>query len=76
MGAVADSDGIVAIAHGMTPTMNDSEVLVHVIWLDNDNTPRDRVQVEVAYKHHPLIPGICPWGVLELSSSTTMQIVN
>ncbi len=75
-GTMADGSVVVAAAHGMIPTMNDSDVLVHVTWPDDDNSPRDRVQVEVSYEHDPLIPGICPWGKLELRSVATMHIVN
>jgi Flp pilus assembly protein TadG len=75
-GTAADSSAIVAKAHDMTPTMIGSDVSVRVTWPDNDNSPRDRVQVEVAYEHKPLIPGFCPWGTLELHSVATMHIVN
>jgi TadE-like protein len=75
-GTVADSSPIVAAAHDMVPTMNPNDVSVQVTWPDNDNSPRDRVQVEVSYQHHPLIPGFCPWGTLNLHSAATMHIVN
>jgi hypothetical protein len=75
-GTAADSSPIVAKAHGMTPTMIGSDVSVRVTWPDNDNSPRDRVQVEASYEHIPLIPGFCPWGTLELHSVATMHIVN
>ena len=56
--------------------MNAKDVSVQVTWPDNDNSPRDRVQVEVAYRHNPLIPGFCPWGPINLHSVATMHIVN
>lgn len=76
VGTVGDDSAIVMGARGMILTMNGSDVKVRVTWLDNDNSPRDRVQVNVAFEHRPLIPGICPWGTLDLRSSTTMYIVN
>ena len=63
-------------ARNMIPTMKDSDVKVQVSWPDNDNSPRDRVQVEVSYEHDPMIPGVCPWGKLDLRSVATMHIVN
>jgi hypothetical protein len=47
-----------------------------VTWPDVDNSPRDRVQVEVEYDHVPLVPLFCPWGTLELRSTATMHVVN
>lgn len=73
---VADSSDIVATAQGATPTMKESQVSVRVTWPDGDNSPRDRVQVEVAYQHRTLIPGLLPWGPLDLRSVATMHIVN
>lgn len=75
-GSMADGSAMIASAHAMIPTMKDSDVTVRVTWPDNDNSPRDRVQVEVGYQHNPLVPGICPWGTLGLRSVTTMHIVN
>jgi hypothetical protein len=75
-GTMADSSAMIAPAHAMIPTMKDSDVLVRVTWPDSDNSARDRVQVEVSYQHKPLVPGICPWGTLNLRSVSTMHIVN
>ena len=75
-GTMADSSPLVAPAHSMIPTMKDDDVSVRVTWPDNDNSPRDRVQVEVGYQHEPLIPAICPWGTLDLRSVSTMHVVN
>lgn len=76
VGAIGDGNEITTIAQNMTPTMNANDVSVRVTWPDSDNTPRDRVSVEVGYEHQPLVPAICPWGTLNLSASTTMRIVN
>jgi Flp pilus assembly protein TadG len=75
-GTMADGSAMLATAHRMIPTMNGGDVTVHVTWPDNDNSPRDRVQVEVGYRHDPLIPAICPWGQIDLRSVATMHIVN
>ena len=75
-GSLADGSAIVAPAANMVPTMDGSDVSVRVRWVDGDNSPRDRIQVDVAYQHEPLIPGICPWGPLSLSSTATMHVVN
>ena len=73
---MADGSAMLATAQEMIPTMKGSDVNVRVTWPDNDNSPRDRVQVELSYEHIPLIPGICPWGKLDLRSVATMHIVN
>jgi len=75
-GTVADSSELVDPARGMIPTMEEGRVNVHVTWPDNDNSPRDRVQVEIQYEHEPLVPGLLPWGPLNLRSVATMHIVN
>jgi hypothetical protein len=75
-GSLADGSAIVAPAVHMIPTMDGSDVFVSVRWVDGDNSPRDRIQVDVAYQHEPLIPGVCPWGPLSLSSTATMHVVN
>ena len=51
-------------------------VSVRVSWPDGDNSPRDRVEVEMNYQHEPLIPALFAWGTLDLRSTTTMRIVN
>lgn len=75
-GNAADGSDFVAPVKGMLPTMNDEHVSVEVTWPDGDNSPRDRVRVETEYEHDSLIPGLFPWGPLELQSVTTMHIVN
>jgi TadE-like protein len=75
-GTAADGSAIVSPAHGVLPTMSDNLVFVRVTWPDNDNSPRDRVQVELSYRHEPLIPALFAWGPLDLRSVTTMSIVN
>jgi hypothetical protein len=75
-GSLADGSAIVAPAVNMIPTMDGSDVSVIVRWIDGDNSPRDRIQVDVAYQHQPLIPGVCPWGPLSLNSTATMHVVN
>jgi hypothetical protein len=75
-GTAADGSATVASIQNLLPTMANEDVLVSVSWLDNDNSPRDRVEVEVRYIHQPLIPGIFPWGQLDLSSISTVHVVN
>jgi hypothetical protein len=75
-GTASDSSDLVAPVHGRVPTMEDSQVTVRVTWLDNDNSPRDRVEVEMTYEHVPLVPGLLPWGSLDLRAVATMHIVN
>jgi Flp pilus assembly protein TadG len=75
-GTLADGSAKVATAVNMTPTMDPSDISVRVSWPDGDNSPRDRVQVDVAYDHVPLVPLFCPWGTLNLRSTATMHIVN
>jgi hypothetical protein len=61
---------------GMLPTMSPELVSVHLAWPDMDNSPRDRVEVELSYEHQPLIPGFALWQPLNLRSRATMHIVN
>ncbi len=76
VGTLADESELVAAAWGCVPTVQDADVTVRITWPDNSNTPRDRVHVEVGYRHEPLIPLICPWGPLDLRAKATMRIVN
>ena len=75
-GTVADTSDVVVPARGMLPTMAETQVSVQVTWPDSDNSPRDRVQVELAYEHRSLVPGLFPWGPFDLRSVATMHIVN
>lgn len=75
-GTAADSSVVVTSIQGLLPTMQESDVTVRITWLDGDNAPRDRVQVETTYQHQPLIPGLAVWGPLDLHSVATMHIVN
>jgi Flp pilus assembly protein TadG len=75
-GTSADGSAMITPAIDMIPTMVPGDVNVNVTWPDSDNSLRDRVQVEVAYEHQPLVPLICQWGTLYLRSVTTMHIVN
>lgn len=76
LGTAGDATDFVTSIQGLLPTMKKSDVTVRVTWLDGDNSPRDRVQVETAYQHQPLIPGLAVWGTLDLHSVATMHIVN
>ena len=76
VGTAADSSVIVSSAKGVLPTMTDNRVSVRVSWPDGDNSPRDRVQVELRFRHEPLIPALFAWGALDLRSIATMNIVN
>jgi hypothetical protein len=60
----------------MLPTMSPELVSVRLAWPDMDNSPRDRVEVELSFEHRPLIPGIALWQPLNLRSRATMHIVN
>jgi Flp pilus assembly protein TadG len=76
VGTAADSSQIVSSVRGVLPTMAGNLVSVRVSWPDGDNSPRDRVEVEMTYRHEPLIPALFAWGTLELRSATMMRIVN
>jgi len=75
-GTADDDDDVVQSVQGRLPTMPEELVNVQVTWPDNDNSPRDRVQVEISYVHEPLVPGLAVWGALNLRSVATMRIVN
>ena len=72
----ADNSEIVQAVHGRLPTMSENRVNVQVKWPDHDNSPRDRVQVQVTYQHQPLVPGFSVWGPIDLQSVATMRIAN
>jgi Flp pilus assembly protein TadG len=76
VGTAADSSNIVQSVHGRLPTMSENHVNIEVTWPDSDNSPRDRVQVQVTYQHQPLVPGLTLWGAIDLRSVATMRIVN
>jgi TadE-like protein len=75
-GTAGDDSDLVAAAAIATATMDDEEVNIRISWPDGDNSPRDRVRVEVDYRHQSLVPGLLPWGSFDLNSATTMHIVN
>jgi Flp pilus assembly protein TadG len=75
-GTAADSSPIVQSAANLLPTMPKPRVNIRVTWLDGDNSPHDRVEVEVAFRHEPLIPALFMWGPIDLRSVSTMRIVN
>jgi Flp pilus assembly protein TadG len=76
IGTASDSSTIAQSIHGLLPTMPTNLVNVQVTWPDSDNSPRDRVRVQVSYTHHPLVPGLTAWGPIDLQSVATMHIVN
>jgi Flp pilus assembly protein TadG len=76
VGTAADNSQIVDSVQNVLPTMVLSQVRVRVSWLDEDNSPGDRVEVALSYEHEPLIPALFVWGRLDLQSATTMHIVN
>jgi TadE-like protein len=75
-GTAADSSEIVAPAEKVLLAMPPHLVQVRVSWPDGDNSPRDRVEVELSYRHEPLIPALFVWGPIELRSTASMHIVN
>jgi len=75
-GTAADDSEMVAAALNTTTAMPDDQVTIQISWPDGDNSPRDRVHVEVAYEHQPLLPALFPWGPFVLRSETTMRVVN
>lgn len=76
IGNASDGSTVVSPLKNMLPTMSDHDVNVDVTWPDGDNSPRDRVHVEVTYLHQPLLPFLANWGTIPLRSATTMHIVN
>jgi TadE-like protein len=76
VGTAADGSEFVSSIQNLLPTMQSEAVNVHITWPDGDNSPRDRVQVELTYNHQPIIPGISFWGPLDLRSVATMHVVN
>jgi len=75
-GTADDDSDLVAAAAIATTAMDDAQVNIRISWPDGDNSPRDRVRVEVDYQHQSLVPGLLPWGSFDLNSVTTMHIVN
>jgi Flp pilus assembly protein TadG len=75
-GTAADNSPIAMAANAVLPAMPKDEVNIHVSWPDNNNSPGDRVQVEISYRHQPLLPRLFAWGPLTLRAVSTMQIVN
>ncbi|WP_153555354.1 TadE/TadG family type IV pilus assembly protein [Roseimaritima sediminicola] len=73
--AAADSEVLRALPPTL-PTMAPDQVDVSVHWPDDGNQPGDRVRVELRFVHQPLVPGLLPWGPLDLHASTVMSIVN
>lgn len=76
MGTAATDSPVVATVKAAFPTMNMEDVEVQVSWPDGGNLPGDHVLVTVGYRHEVLVPGMLFWGSLDLTSYTSMQIVN
>jgi Flp pilus assembly protein TadG len=76
VGTAADSSDIAATAAPVLLAMPKERVNIRVAWIDNDNSPHDRVRVEVSFQHEPMIPSLFAWGTLDLRSVSTMRIVN
>lgn len=75
-GTMASSEAWIKNALGPTPTMNRDDVALEITWPDGDNSPFDRVTVELRYTHNSILPALLPWGNFEVKSATTMPIVN
>lgn len=73
---VASEAPLVAGLQHKLPTMPAEDVSVEVRWLDGENRPCDRVQVQFRYTHEPMVPGVLPWGAFDLQAATTTTIVN
>jgi hypothetical protein len=72
----ADSIDPALTIHPLLPTMKPEDVSIRMTWPDTTNNSRSRVRVELKYQHQPLIPGLTPWGPINLESSSQMRIVN
>ncbi|WP_428304121.1 TadE family protein [Lacipirellula sp.] len=72
----ADSIDPALTIHPLLPTMNPKDVSIRMTWPDTTNNSRSRVRVELKYQHQPLVPGLTPWGPINLESSSQMRIVN
>lgn len=75
-GSAADDTVETESLQGVLPTMGAEDVVVNVTWPDGDNSPRDRVRVELNFEHESLVPFMTAWGPIGLNASTTMRIVN
>jgi len=72
----ADSIDPALTIHPLLPTMDPEDVSIRMTWPDTTNNSRSRVRVELKYQHQPLVPGLTPWGAINLESSSQMRIVN
>jgi hypothetical protein len=75
-GTAADDSPQTEPLEGMLPTMQAGDVEVEIAWLDGDNSPRDRVRVELRYRHRSIVPLLAGRQDIDLRSTTTMNIVN
>lgn len=71
-----DNSDIAKIARPVFLAMPSQKVSIRVTWPDANNSPHDRVRVEVSYRHEPLIPQLFVWGPIDLHAVSTMCIVN
>jgi Flp pilus assembly protein TadG len=76
VGTGADNSDIAKIARPVFLAMPSQKVSIRVSWPDANNSPHDRVRVEVSYRHEPLIPQLFVWGPIDLRAVSTMCIVN
>jgi hypothetical protein len=76
VGTGGDDSDIARSAQPVFLAMPRNLVTIRVTWPDANNSPHDRVRVEVSYRHEPLIPQLFVWGPINLRAVSTMSIVN
>jgi hypothetical protein len=75
-GTAADDNLMVASAADLLPTMSKEDVVVRILWLDNDNSSRDRILVEMEFVHKSILASLLPWDDLQLRAGTEMRVIN
>jgi hypothetical protein len=76
VGTGDDNSDIAKAARPVFLAMPSHKVSIHVTWPDANNSPHDRVRVEVSFRHEPLLPQLFVWGPVDLRAVSTMCIVN
>jgi Flp pilus assembly protein TadG len=75
-GNAGDGSVVAELVADLLPTMPPANVAYAVEWLSGDNRPGGRVRVVMQFTHQPLAPGLASWGVIPITATSTVTIVN
>lgn len=76
MGTAADAHSLPDHVRPLLVSMSPEDVQFSAQWPDGGNQIGQRVRIELAYRHEPLLPQLFGTSGWELRASSTMRIVH